>query len=440
MNIAVFGLGYVGAVSVAALAEIGHNVIGVDPNESKVEMVRDGKSPIVETGVAELMAAGQANGRIRATSDAAEAVAASDVSIICVGTPSRANGSLELGQIENVCEEIGKALAKSDRDHHVIVRSTMLPGSMADVVLPTLEKSSGRVADVDFGVCYNPEFLREGSSVNDFWNPPFTVVGCRDQRTVDVVREIYAPVTGEFVETGIGEAEMIKYVSNVFHALKVTFANEIGTICKAVGIDSHVVMDIFKRDRKLNISEAYLNPGFAFGGSCLPKDLRALTSLARMNDVHTPVVSSILPSNRAHVDRAFEMIRSAGSRRVGFFGMSFKAGTDDLRESPLVELIERSIGKGYEVLVYDENVSLADLHGSNREYIVREIPHIASLIRDDMQEIVESCDTLVIGNRDVAFEAIPTLASSQHTVIDLVRLAGGTDNPAETPRIEGIAW
>jgi GDP-mannose 6-dehydrogenase len=440
MNIAVFGLGYVGAVSVAALAEIGHSVVGVDPNEAKVQMVREGKSPIVETGVTELMASGHAGGRIHATTSASEAVAMSDVSIICVGTPSRANGSLELGQIENVCEEIGNALATSDGHHHVIVRSTMLPGSMSDVVLPALEKSSGLVANQDFGACYNPEFLREGSSVNDFWNPPFTLVGCTDQRTIDVVRDIYAPVSGEFVETGIGEAEMIKYVSNVFHALKVTFANEIGTVCKAVGIDSHVVMDIFKRDRKLNISDAYLNPGFAFGGSCLPKDLRALTSLARMTDVDTPVVNAILPSNRVHVDRAFEMIRGTGSRTIGFFGMSFKAGTDDLRESPLVELIERSIGKGYDILVYDENVSLADLHGSNQEYIVREIPHIASLLRDDLQEIVDTCDTLVIGNRDPAFEQIPRMASGHHTIIDLVRLREYANDTAVTSSVQGIAW
>jgi len=438
-SIAVFGLGYVGAVSVAALADAGHHVVGVDTNVTKVRMVERGESPIIEAGLPELMHGGVAAGRIRATTDVAEAIAWADASIVCVGTPSRANGSLELGQIERVCEQIGDAIASTEEYHHVIIRSTMLPGSMADVVIPTLEKSSGKQAGEGFGVCYNPEFLREGSSVNDFRNPPFTLVGCLDDRTVSVVRDMYGSVNGDFIEIGVAEAEMVKYVSNVYHALKVSFANEIGSICKAVGVDSMAVMDTFKRDTKLNISSAYLTPGFAFGGSCLPKDLRAITSLARMADVDVPVLSAVLPSNSTHVDRAFTMIRDAGSRKVGFLGMSFKAGTDDLRESPLVDLIERSIGKGYDVLVYDENVALAELQGANREYIEREIPHIASLICDDIGEVMERCETLVIGNRDPAFEDVPTLASDSHTIIDLVGFTAASPH-GSLARTEGIAW
>ena len=439
INIAVFGLGYVGAVSVAALADLGHNVIGVDVSDAKVRMVQAGESPIVEDGVRELLAKGCAAGRINATTNAASAIEQSDVSIICVGTPSRPNGSLELDQIERVSEQIGEALDK-DRYHHVVVRSTMLPGSMANVVIPALEKASGLTAGVDFGICYNPEFLREGSSVKDFWNPPFTLVGVSDQRTSDLVREMYSQVHGEYIEIDIPEAEMVKYVSNVYHALKVTFANEIGSICKAVGVDSRAVMDTFKQDRKLNISDAYLNPGFAFGGSCLPKDLRALSAMARVADVHVPVLDSVLESNRVHIERAFDMIRRSGSRRVGFFGLSFKAGTDDLRESPLVELIERSIGKGYEVVVYDRNVSLADLQGSNRAYIEREVPHIASLICSDISEVVDRCDTLIIGNRDPEFDAIPALVTDAHQIIDLVGLESLGASPSGVTRVEGIAW
>jgi GDP-mannose 6-dehydrogenase len=426
-RIGVFGLGYVGAVSAAALANEGHDVIGVDPNLMKVEMINEGRSPVIEAGLDEMLRDGVAAGRIRATTDAADAVGSTDVSLVCVGTPSNRNGSLDLSQVEKVCQEIGLALGDTESRHVVVIRSTMLPGSIAGVVIPTLEAASGRRANVDFGVCVNPEFLREGTSIRDFYAPPFTLIGGQDVADVEAVRQVYATLSAEVVTVPIAVAEMAKYVSNAFHALKVAFANEIGSVCDEEGLDAVAVMDVLCRDRKLNISAAYLRPGFAFGGSCLPKDLRALVHLARRGDVDVPLLESISRSNAGQIDRAIGVITASGRTRVGVLGLAFKAGTDDLRESPIVELIERLIGKGYSVRVYDRNVSLANLHGANRVYIEREIPHIATLMADTVEDVVTASDVVVIGNADPEFAAAAATADPRTRVVDLVRAAPTQD-------------
>ena len=420
-RIGVFGLGYVGAVSAAALANEGHEVIGVDPNLLKVEMINEGRSPVIEAGLEELLRDGVMAGRIRATTDAAEAVGSTDVSLVCVGTPSNRNGSLDLTQVEKVCQEIGLALGELRERHVVVIRSTMLPGSTGRVVIPTLEAASGRRANADFGICVNPEFLREGTSIRDFYEPPFTLIGGEDDADIEAVSHLYATLSAEVVTVPIAVAEMAKYVSNAFHALKVAFANEIGTVCDEEGLDAVSVMQVLCRDTKLNISPAYLRPGFAFGGSCLPKDLRALVHLARRADADVPLLESISRSNAAQVDRALNAITASGRTRVGVLGLAFKAGTDDLRESPIVELIERLIGKGYQVRVYDRNVSLANLHGANRVYIEREIPHIATLMADTVEEIVEASDVVVIGNADPAFVEACADVAPRTRVVDLVR-------------------
>lgn len=437
-RISVFGLGYVGAVSVAVLADNGHEVIGVDVNPAKVEMINRGQSPIIESGLTELIGCGVEAGRIRATTDAADAVRNSDISIICVGTPSRPNGSLDLTYIERVSQEIGSSLAHKQTYHAIIARSTMLPGSTEEVIIPALEKASGKEAGQAFGVCFNPEFLREGSSIKDFYSPPYTVIGSEDERLTAIVKEIYAMVDARVIVTSIRVAEMVKYVSNAFHALKVTFANEIGNICKVQGIDSHEVMDIFCQDTKLNISPAYLKPGFAFGGSCLPKDLRALLYHLRHLDQDAPVLQAILPSNKRQIDRAYQMVKRTQHKRVGVLGFSFKAGTDDLRESPVVELVERLIGKGYQVTVYDSNVSLANLQGANRAYIEREIPHIASLMCDSVEEVLEKSEVIIIGNGAEAFRHTPQMVKPEQTVIDLVRII--PDTTAENGHYQGLCW
>ena len=435
-HIAIFGLGYVGAVTAAALASDGHDVIGVDTNPTKVDMIASGRSPVVEEGLAELIAAGVESGRLRATTRGADAMAASDVSMICVGTPSRPNGSLDLSQVERVCDQIGAGLAERS-GHVVITRSTMLPGSTDDVVIPVLEKASGRQAGRDFGVCVNPEFLREGSSIRDFRHPPFTLIGSDEESAAQTVSQIYRGIDADTIVVPVRIAEMVKYTSNAYHAIKVAFANEIGAVCRQQGVDSHAVMDIFCRDDKLNVSAAYLRPGFAFGGSCLPKDLRALVHHARAMDVDAPLLEAVMPSNRRQIDRAFRLVQDASRKRIGILGFSFKAGTDDLRESPLVELIERLIGKGYELRVYDRNVSLANLHGANRAYIEREIPHIASLLCDTVEEVLAATEVVVIGNSAPEFAEVVELADDDHIVIDLVRIA--KDPPAHS-RYEGIGW
>jgi GDP-mannose 6-dehydrogenase len=438
VKISVFGLGYVGSVSVGCLAALGHEVIGVDVNPTKVDMINAGQSPVIEAGLDALIAEGVEAGRIKAVSRASEAITASDVSLICVGTPSGDNGNLNLTYIERVCQEIGQALARKDGYHVVVVRSTMLPGSTEERVIPILERSSGHQAGRDFGVSFNPEFLREGTAVHDFHHPPFTLIGQYDGRGAEVAADLYAGVDAPLLIIPLKAAEMVKYANNAFHALKVTFANEIGNICKQQGIDSHQVMDIFCMDEKLNLSSYYLKPGFAFGGSCLPKDLRALLYHAHRLDLSLPVLEAILPSNELQVKRGFELIKKTGSKKVGVLGFSFKAGTDDLRESPLVELIETLVGKGYQVKIYDKNVSLARLHGANRAYIEREIPHIATLMCDSMGEVLAESEVIVIGNKAPEFRDVLQRARQGQIIIELVRITKDLDESAA--HCQGICW
>jgi GDP-mannose 6-dehydrogenase len=437
-RVGIFGLGYVGAVSAAGLAANGHEVIGVDLNLSKVEMINVGQSPVIEVGLENLIADAVAASRIRATTNSEEAVYGSDISMICVGTPSHGNGSLDLTQIEKVCQEIGVALAGEAERHEVVVRSTILPGTTEQLVIPTLEQASGKRAGVDFGVCFNPEFLREGSSIKDFYEPPFTLIGGNDQRAIAATSSLYSTLQAPLIVAPIKVAEMIKYASNAFHALKVTFANEIGNICRQHGIDSHEVMEILCRDTKLTISSAYLRPGFAFGGSCLPKDLRALVYQARRLDIEAPVLEAIMPSNTRQIEKALQMVQRTKRNRIGILGFSFKAGTDDLRESPMVELIERLTGKGFQVRVYDRNVSLANLQGANRAYIEKEIPHVASLMAETLDDVLNSSEVIVIGNSDEEFKRVLDQALPRQIVIDLVRIGEGAQESKS--QYHGICW
>jgi GDP-mannose 6-dehydrogenase len=437
MRLSVFGLGYVGCVSAACFAREGHEVTGVDVSAVKVEIINSGRSPIVEAGIGELIQEMVSSGRLRATTDASEAVAASDVSLVCVGTPSRDNGSLDLTYVKRVCQEIGAALEQKRERHTVVIRSTMLPGTIEGTVVPALEVYSGKKAGRDFGVCINPEFLREGTSLKDFYSPPFTLVGADDEDTAAVVSRLYSKIDAPLYVTPVKAAEMVKYACNCFHALKVSFANEIGNVCKGLGIDSHEVMRVFCEDRKLNLSPYYLKPGFAFGGSCLPKDLRAINYKAKELDVEVPLLSSILPSNRRQVERAVEMVLKTGRKKVGVLGFSFKAGTDDLRESPMVTLIEALIGKGIQLAVYDRDVSLARLFGANKEYIEREIPHISQLMRASVDEVLEASDVLIVGNKSEEFREIEGRLRNDQLVIDLVRLFEGRTSD---DKYQGICW
>jgi GDP-mannose 6-dehydrogenase len=438
VKIGVFGLGYVGSVSAGCLAALSHEVTGVDVNSTKVDMINAGQSPVIEAGLDDLIADGVAAGRIRAVTDAREAVAACDVSLICVGTPSNGNGNLNLAYVDRVCQEIGEALAVKNGYHVVIARSTMLPGSTEEHVIPTLESASGRKAGRDFGVSFNPEFLREGTAVYDFYHPPFTLIGQYDGRGAETAAGLYTGIEAPLRIVPLKVAEMVKYANNAFHGLKVAFANEIGNICKRQGIDSHQVMDIFCMDQKLNLSSYYLKPGFAFGGSCLPKDVRALLYHGHRLDLSLPVLEAILPSNELQIRQGFELIKRTGCKKVGVLGFSFKAGTDDLRESPIVELIETLVGKGYEVRVYDKNISLARLHGANRAYIEREIPHIATLMCDSMEEVLSESEVIVIGNKAPEFRQALQQAHEDQAVIDLVRIM--QDIEQLNARYEGICW
>jgi GDP-mannose 6-dehydrogenase len=438
MKIAVFGLGYVGAVSAACLAQDGHQVIGVDPNATKLKLINAGQSPIIEKDVGGIIERTVASGDLRAVADAATAINDSDLSLVCVGTPSSANGSLDLRYVEIVCSEIGMAIAEKNAYHTIVIRSTILPGTMRDVVLPLLEKSSGLTAGQDFGLCNNPEFLREGTAVYDYHNPPKTVIGAVDEKSSQSLVSLYQGLPGPMVLTSIETAEMVKYVDNAWHALKVTFANEIGAICKQVEVDSHSVMAIFCQDEKLNISSYYLKPGFAFGGSCLPKDVRALTYHSNRLDLKLPVLESIMDSNRIQIDRALDLITRQNKKRIGILGFSFKAGTDDLRESPIVEIAERLIGKGFELRLYDENVSLARLVGANRDYILNHIPHIAGLMVDSAEQLMRHAEVLVVGNGAPEFSAIVATRNPDQHVIDLVRV--DADLAGHSAGYEGIAW
>lgn len=435
-RISIFGLGYVGAVSAACLARDGHTVIGVDPNQTKVDLINEGKSPIVEHGLDELIRDGVAGGRLSAVTDAASAVAGSDISFVCVGTPSAANGSLDLRYVQAVCEEIGAVLKGLDRPHTVVIRSTILPGTMQSVVLPALRQSSGREPGKDFAVLNNPEFLREGTAVNDYFNPPKTVIGALHPDNARPLEAVYAGLPGPKITTSLETAELVKYVDNVWHALKVGFANEVGAICKQLNIDSHPLMDIFCQDRKLNISPTYLKPGFAFGGSCLPKDVRALTYKSRQLDLKLPIIGSILDSNELHLQRAMDMVTRHGRRPLGVLGLSFKPGTDDLRESPMVELVERLLGKGYDLRIYDRNVSLASLMGANREFIFRHIPHIAKLLAPTLEEVVQHAEVLVVSHNAPEFESAIRQPRPGQLVVDYARVSEGRSAGG----YDGIAW
>jgi len=441
MKIAVFGLGYVGVVSAACLARDGHTVVGVDPNALKLDFLRQGKSPIVEPGLEDLIAAAVGAGRLIASSDYAAAVADSEVVLVCVGTPGQANGSLDLTYVRRVVQQIGEQLAATAYYRVLVIRSTLLPGSMQSVVIPILEQSSGGKAGKDFGVCINPEFLREGTAIYDYDHPPKTVIGASDERAASLVRELYAALTAPVIMTDLQTAEMVKYVDNSWHALKVTFANEIGRLCKAMGVDGRLVMQLFCMDTKLNVSNAYLRPGFAFGGSCLPKDLRALTYQGRSLDVDTPVLGSILASNQLHIAHALSMIQATGRRRVGLLGLSFKEGTDDLRESPIVTLAEQLIGKGYELLVYDQNVRLASLLGANREYILNHIPHIGRLMVDRPEQLLEHAEIIVVASASTEFAELVHRLPVGKRVIDLVGLWKADERGSALPEhYDGIAW
>ena len=437
-TVSVFGLGYVGCVTAACLADHGHDVTGVDLLETKVRLLNDGKATIVEEGIAELVRDVHAAGRLRATMSITEAVRTTDISLIAVGTPTLPNGSINLAHVERVCAEIGTAVRDKPARHTIVIRSTVLPGTTHEIVIPALERGSGKRAGRDFGVSMNPEFLREGTSIRDFRAPPFTIIGADDEQTARSVAALYEglPGTVHTVETRV--AEMLKYACNAYHGLKVGFANEIGNLCKALGVDSHEVMRLFCEDTKLNVSAAYLRPGFAFGGSCLPKDLRAVTYRARQLDIATPILSGTLESNERQIARAFDMVVGAGNKRVGILGLAFKEGTDDLRESPLVVLAERLIGKGYQVLIYDKQVIRARLVGSNREFIEQEIPHIWSLVRGEMADVLRESDTIVIGNPSKEFSGAEGMLRDGQIVIDLVRAFGARRSDGRA--YEGICW
>ena len=436
MKISIFGIGYVGCVSAACFARAGHDVIGVDVNPTKVEIINSGASPIVEPGIGDVIRDVVKEGKLSATTDTAHAVKSTDISLICVGTPSKPNGSLDLGHVRRVCEQIGAALAEKTERHTIVIRSTMLPGSIESVAQPAIESTSAKKAGKDFGLGVNPEFLREGTSLKDFYAPPFTLIGTDDEQTAEIVSGLYHGIDAPVFTTSMKTAEMVKYVCNCFHALKVSFANEIGNICKALELDSHEVMNVFCADTKLNLSSYYLKPAFAFGGSCLPKDLRAVTYKAKELDVEVPLLTAISITNRLQIERALDMVLRTGKKRIGILGFSFKAGTDDLRESPMVTLIETLIGKGLELVIYDRDVSLARLFGSNREYIEHEIPHIAKLMRGTIDEVLNASDTIVIGNKSEEFRQIESRLRPDQTVIDLVRLF---DRQSDNG-YQGICW
>ena len=437
LKISIFGLGYVGTVCAGCLADDGHSVIGVDPVPTKVELVNKGQSPIVEADIDNLIESAVAGGLLRATHDFTEAITETDLSFVCVGTPSQANGNLDLRYIRRICEQIGEALKVKNSRHVVVIRSTILPGTMRGIIIPILEEFSGKKAGADFGVSNNPEFLREGSAVKDFRSPPKTVIGELDRESGELLASLYAKIDAPLIRTDVETAEMVKYVDNSWHALKIGFANEIGNICKTLGIDSHAVMNIFCQDRKLNISPAYLIPGFAFGGSCLPKDLRALAYQAKTHDLELPILTSILPSNEMQVMQGLKMIMEGGPARVGILGFSFKAGTDDLRESPIIEVIERLIGKGYDLRIYDRNVHLASLVGANRDFILNRIPHISKLMVETAGDVLSHAQTVVIGNNDPEFRQILGQLQPGQRVVDFVRIS---DERTGNGKYHGICW
>ena len=437
MKISVFGLGYVGTVSAGCLAASGHTVWGVDVNVDKVASINSGAAPIVEPDIADFIAKAQSQGLLKATASSEEGILNTDVSFVCVGTPSHANGSLDLSHLKRVCEDIGTALQSKKTSHTIVFRSTTLPGTTEEVAIPILEKHSGRTVGKGLSVCYNPEFLREGTSVKDYYHPPKIVIGERNAGEGDVIEEIYAGIKAPTIRTSIKVAEMVKYSDNAFHALKVAYANEIGSMCKSLGIDSHAVMDIFCQDTKLNLSKVYLKPGFAFGGSCLPKDLRALSYQAKRTDVEVPILNAILQSNASHIKGVIQRIVVLGKKRVGFLGMTFKPDTDDMRESPLVEVIETLLGKGFHVQIYDRNVATSRLIGANKKFIEEHIPHLSSLLVERAEDVVGTAQVVVVGYASAEF--VPALKSmrADQLIIDLARIEGRESFAAS---YDGICW
>jgi GDP-mannose 6-dehydrogenase len=427
----------VGTVSAGCLAKDGHEVIGVDPVRTKVDLINSGRSPIIEAEIDEIIAEGVKTGRLRATDNQDEAINQTELSFVCVGTPSQANGNLDLTYIRRVCELIGTALKNKRNRHTVVIRSTILPGTMRDIVIPTLEETSGKKAGTDFGVCNNPEFLREGTAVMDFNFPPKTVIGQFDRESGELLATLYAKLDAPFIRTDLESAEMVKYVDNSWHALKIGFANEIGNLCKSFAIDAHAVMKIFCEDKKLNISTAYLMPGFAFGGSCLPKDLRAIAYKAKTQDLQLPIMSAILPSNELQISKGLRLITEKGHRRIGILGFSFKSGTDDLRESPMIEVIEHLIGKGYDLRIFDRNVSIASLVGANRDFILNRIPHISRLMVNSIDAVLDHAETVVIGNKDPEFGGVLERLHNGQNLVDFVRIA---NRRSDNGRYDGICW
>ncbi len=436
-KISVFGLGYVGSVSSACLADNGHFIIGVDTNKTKIDIINKGRSPVIEEGLQSLIKKAVDNGKIQASVDGESAVLNSDISFVCVGTPSMSNGSLDLEYLERVAQEIGTHLKNKESYHIIAIRSTVLPGTTENTIVPILEEKSGKKAARDFGLVVNPEFMRESSAVSDFYDPPKTVIGALNKTDADEVAELYENINAPLIKTSISVAEMIKYADNAFHALKVTFSNEIGNICRALNIDSHEVMEIFCQDTKLNLAPYYLKPGFAFGGSCLPKDIRALSYKAKMLDIKVPVLDAILPSNELQIRNTVKRIIALDKKKVGILGFAFKAGTDDLRESPIVELIEILLGKGYEIKIYDKQVSFAKLFGANKEYIEKRIPHISRLMVKDPRDIVNHSEIIIIGSKNSEFEDIFPLLNKEQYVFDLVRITNKTITQA---KYIGICW
>jgi GDP-mannose 6-dehydrogenase len=431
-------MGYVGCVSGACFAQMGHQVLGVEPNPVKINLINTGKSPIVETGLDALMTEVVQAGLFHATSDSARAIKETDLALICVGTPNRSNGSIDLQYVERVCEEIGQGLTQRSGPFTVAIRSTVVPGTMEDLVIPTIERSSGKKVGKDFGLCMHPEFLREGTSIHDFYYPPKTVIGQYDEASGDPLVKLYESVPGPIIRTSLRVAEMVKYADNCFHALKVTFANEIGGICKDADIDSHEVMNIFCQDTKLNLSPSYLKPGFAFGGSCLPKDLKALIYEAKARDVDVPMLNAVLESNTRQIQRLVDKLVTYKGRSIGFLGLSFKGGTDDLRSSPIVDVVESMIGKGFEIRIYDEHVSLARLMGANKEYIEKEIPHISKLMCASAEEIVDKSDVIVIAHKDEKLRQALDGIKAGRVVVDVARI--GNRSQLNGSEYYGISW
>lgn len=434
MKVTIFGMGYVGCVTAACFSNLGHDVTGVDVDANKVEMINRAQSPIIEPGLTDVIKAGVIAGKLRATTDPKEL---GDVVIVCVGTPSNENGSLGLKHLTRVVERIGELLKGSNGYHVITIRSTVLPGTVEGLVIPLLEEKSSKRAGQDFGVCMNPEFMRETTAIDDFHNPPFTIIGQQDQRSGDLVAKLYDTIEAPLERPSITVAEMVKYACNAFHAAKVCFGNEIGNLCKSMDIDSHRVMEIFCKDTRLNLSPYYLKPGFAFGGSCLPKDLRAIVYQAKRNDVEVPLLSSLMPSNERQIQHAFRLVRNSGRTKIGVLGLSFKEGTDDVRESPIVILIEMLIGKGYSVTIYDEEVSLAKLYGANKRYLDETIPHVTSLMESSVSKVLDKSDLVIVSKKTDHFKKEIEGLRKDVFVVDLVRIFADYKG---RPHYEGISW